>query len=192
LGGLLRILEKNSLLEDTILLFTSDHGDNLGSHDMYNKDVLYEEAIRIPMIFHCPDKLGKRTVDTQVASLVDMAPTLLSLAGVDVPDKMQGTDISSVVKGEAREVGANAAFIETTSMTAGIRTMSHLYGVKTEKGADGQIRASGEKAMFFDVPSDPFQERNLIETGEQKELGAELHKRVMDWDKNTPWMKMKA
>ncbi|MDO8682046.1 MAG: sulfatase-like hydrolase/transferase [Armatimonadota bacterium] len=188
LGGLLRILEDNSILDNTIILFTSDHGDNLGSRDRYNKDVLYDEAIRIPMMCHWPGGIAPRTIDTQVASLVDVAPTLLGLAGVDCPNGVQGTDLSSVVNGEAESVGPNAAFIETTSLTAGIRTRSHLYGVKVAEASDGKPHATDEPIMFFDVNADPLEERNLVGTNEQGKLAGELHERLMEWDANTPWM----
>lgn len=189
LGNLMRVLEENDLLEDTIIIFTSDHGDNLGSHDLYNKDVLYDEAIRIPMMFHWPAKLAPRVNDTQVAALVDVMPTLLGLAGVDCPDAVQGTDLSAVVKGEAETAGPNAAFIETTSLTAGIRTLTHLYGVKVAEGPDGRPHATDETIMFFDMPTDPLEEHNMAGTDEQHDLAKDLHERVMDWDGRTHWMR---
>ena len=187
-GYLVRLLEENSLLDDTILLFTSDHGDNLGSHGLFNKDCLYEESIRIPMIYHWPARLAAGLVDTQVASLVDVMPTLLSLAGVEIPEGVQGTDLADVVTGDASEVGDNVAFIETGGMDAGVRTLSHLYGVKMAEGPDGKPHATREEALFFDVPSDPFEERNLAGGDEQRDVADELQGRVMDWDAKTPWL----
>jgi arylsulfatase A-like enzyme len=187
-GNLIRLLEENEMLDDTILLFTSDHGDNLGSHGLYNKDCLYEESIRIPMIYHWPAQLAADTVDAQVASLVDVMPTLLSLADVEIPNGIQGTDLSPVLRGEVAEVGANAAFIETTGMTAGVRTLSHLHGVKMVEAPDGNPHATREEALFFEVPTDPFEERNLVGTDEQRDLAEDLKERVLKWDTNTPWL----
>lgn len=56
-GEIVRELERNNLLENTIVIFTSDHGDNLGSHHLFNKNVLFEESIRIPMIYYYPEGL---------------------------------------------------------------------------------------------------------------------------------------
>ncbi|MDO8589075.1 MAG: sulfatase-like hydrolase/transferase [Armatimonadota bacterium] len=187
-GNLLRMLEENSLLENTILLFTSDHGDNLGSHGLFNKDVLYEESIRVPMIYHWPAGLAPRAIDTQVASLVDVMPTLLSLSGQSIPEGIQGTDLSDVARGEASEIGPNAAFIETTSMTSGVRTLSHLYGLKMDKGPDGKPHGTPDPALFFDLDRDPLQQRNLAGTSEQRDLAGELRERVMEWDAATPWL----
>ena len=70
----------------TIVLFTSDHGDNLGSHGLVQKGGPNEESIRIPFVVRCPSLIPESTTETnRVASLVDIAPTLLSLSGIPIP-----------------------------------------------------------------------------------------------------------
>lgn len=188
LGELVRQLESAGLDDNTLIVFTSDHGDNLGSHQLFNKDVLYEESIRIPMIFRQLRDLAPRAVDTQVASLVDVMPTLLSLAGVDVPDSVQGTDLSRVVCGEEPCAGENCAFIETSAGPAGIRTPTHLYGINKAKDGPRAVEVTDERYMLFDVTRDPMEMENLAKSGEFDAVADALRECVLRWDCETPWL----
>ena len=87
-GRMLAALDAAGLAEDTIVVFTSDHGDNLGSHGLVQKGSPNEESIRIPLLVRWPGRTP-RSEPAQVASLVDLAPTLLSLAGADIPPHFQ-------------------------------------------------------------------------------------------------------
>lgn len=189
LGELMRELGAAGLDENTIVVFTSDHGDNLGSHQLFNKDVLYEESTRIPMIFRSCGDLAPRMVSTQVASLVDVMPTLLSLAGADVPHSVQGTDLSSVVRGREDSVGDNAAFIETSLGPVGIRTLTHLYGInKAKDGPHRSTEVTDDRYMLFDLASDPLQMDNQAGSAGSESLANELRERLLSWDRETPWM----
>jgi choline-sulfatase len=181
LGELMRNLEDNGLADNTIVLFTSDHGDMLGSHHMFNKDVLFEESLRIPMIVRWPEGLKPRVVDSQVISLVDVMPTLLSLSGLQTPSSAQGTDCSPVVLGEADSVGENAAFVETNrNAQAAIRTLTHAYGYRQPD--------EGDQAWFYDITHDPLELRNLAGSGEQSSTEQELCERAERWDRETRWL----
>lgn len=186
LGELMRHLAAAGLDENTIVVFTADHGDNLGSHHLFNKDRLYEESIRIPMMYRWPKALKPRVVDSQVVSLVDVMPTLLALAEVGVPDGVQGTDVSSVLRGEKQTVGENAAFIETTQGPVGIRTPTHLYGVNKRKDGSRTTDVISDRFMFFDLTRDPMQEHNLAD--ESSATADALRERVLQWDRETPWL----
>ena len=189
LGQLMHLLEANGIAENTIVLFTSDHGDNLGSHHLFNKDQLYEESIRIPMIVHWPGGLDARCITSQVASLVDVMPTLLRVAGIQAPATVQGTDLSRVVTGDAQTAGENAAFIETSPGDVGVRTLTHLCGIN--KAKDGKRRTAAIRDpdyMFFDLSTDPLQENNLAKTGKGGEAASGLRERLIRWDRDTPWL----
>lgn len=251
LGELMRRLAAAGLDEHTIVVFTADHGDNLGSHHLFNKGRLYEESIRIPMIYRWPGgltppssapykggeaaspvyeggaaasspltKVGRvphppltkvgqvphppltkggqvphppltkggqgGVIHTQVTSLVDVMPTLLALAGVDVPDSVQGTDVSPVLRGEKQSVGENAAFIETTRGPVGIRTLTHLYGVDKATKNQRTTAVTDDRYKFFDILRDPMQEHNLAT--EPSAVADGLRERVLRWDRETPWL----
>lgn len=186
LKELMRQLSAAGLDENTIVVFTSDHGDNLGSHHLFNKDRLYEESIRIPMIYRWPRRLRPRGVTTQITSLVDVMPTLLALAGVDAPHGLQGMDMSPVLLGEKASLEENVAFIETTQGAVGVRSLTHLYGVNKRKEGQRTTDVTNDRFMFFDLAADPMQEHNLA--AESSAVADELRERVLRWDRETPWL----
>jgi len=175
--------------ENTIIVFASDHGDNLGSHGLFNKDCLYEEAIRIPLMFHDPRRIAPVRNDKQIAGLIDIAPTLLDMLEIDVPDHIAGRSLVPTFESSDATLEDNASFIECNAgilgrATVGVRTETHTYGRWLEE--DG--KTLGEAWGFFDLRTDPYQQRNLLETGEQSELAAELHTRVAEQHHAIAWL----
>jgi choline-sulfatase len=184
-GTLMAELAANGFGDDTIVVFVSDHGDNLGSHGLWNKGQLIEESIRVPLIIWKPDRLQPQVNTTQVAQLIDVMPTLLGLTGHAVPDGVQGRDLTPVLTGEQAALADNWAFIETISNQVGIRTPTHLYGTRV----DGETHAvTDSEQWFFDQRSDPYQYRNLAGTSEQGELATTLRERLLTWHAATEWL----
>ncbi len=196
-GRLLRILEEANLIEDTIVIFTADHGDQLGSHGCFNKGRLFEESIRVPLIYRWPGRLEPRTIDQQVASHIDAMPTLLTLAGIDIPDGIQGTDLSPVLRQHSRTAGRNVAFIEcchadrtdATTGAVGIRTRDHLYGIGLKNAslyahnpADDEV--INDELRCQDLVADPQQM-------ERSSANALLRDLLMHWHQNTPWLNVR-
>lgn len=102
LGKILASLEKHGVQNDTVIIFTSDHGHFLGEHGFDGKWLLYEESIHIPLIIADPrERAGKQTSDALV-TLVDMAPTMLDLGGIAVPPAMQGRSLLPLLADPAR------------------------------------------------------------------------------------------
>jgi arylsulfatase A-like enzyme len=190
-GRLLATLKKQGLEENTLVLFTSDHGDMLGSHGMRRKRKPHDESARVPGIMRWPARIPKgREVET-LFSHVDMAPTLLSLAGLKVPKEMQGADLSRVAMGETT-AGPEAVLLQIfvpfnpdqiSTPWRGIVTATHTY-------------ARYEKApwVLFDHATDPYQMNNLAATpgasGLQEELDEKLAalmaKHGDSWSFNSP------
>ena len=182
-------LEQSGQADNTIVVFTADHGDNLGSHHLWNKNSLNEEAIRVPFIVSWPGHLTPAVVDTHVVSLVDVAPTLLGLSGMPIPAHMQGRDLTPVLLGEASQVGDGAAYIENITGELGVRTPTHLFAVMTDLHEGNPTRILTDDAMqFFDLRDDPFEMTNLAKTDAQRDLAANLRDRLLTWDSTTPWM----
>lgn len=185
IGKLMDTLDQCGLTKRTLIVFTSDHGDNLGSHGLFNKDSLIEEAIRVPLIIANP-QLGVETEEQTIqpavpeqpiAGLIDIAPTILDSADLAVPAHMQG---QSLLRGRA----ANEAFIETGPMI-GIRTKTHLLGLPFD---EKHRRPAEGKSIFYDLRNDPYEQRNLKGTGEQREIYDNLRERLLEWDHDCPWM----
>jgi arylsulfatase A-like enzyme len=158
MGRLLATLKETGADENTIILFTSDHGDMLGSHGMRRKRKPHDESARIPGILRWPARVPKGKVVDTLFSHVDMPPTLLALAGLDVPKAMQGADLSRVALGQTT-AGPDAVLLQIfvpfnpdgiATPWRGIITKDHTY-------------ARYEKApwVLFDDQADPHQMKNL-------------------------------
>lgn len=188
-GELLNAIEESGIADDTLLLFTSDHGDNLGSHGYFNKGLLIEESIRVPMIYRWPAVLEPQHNTAQVASIVDVMPTLLGLVDLEIPETVQGTDLASVLRGEVKTTGENMAIIETGQWGIGTRTLTHVYGVPMEnpESAGPASALTDDGHMFHDLRSDPFEFHNLVDSREQEDLAVNLRNRLLQWDQETPW-----
>ena len=161
-GQLRETLEKTGLEKNTILVFTSDHGDLLGSHGSWNKQQPYDESIRVPLLMHWPLGLGNKglRLDAPIGS-EDIMPTLIGLCHLPIPNSVEGIDFSNYVRG-GRNPSDNAALISCVSPFGqwtrkmggreyrGIRTVRYTY-VRELKGP----------WLLFDNQRDPFQLRNL-------------------------------
>lgn len=188
-GTLLDCLEESGQLENTIIMLTADHGDNLGSHWLWNKISVNEEAIRVPFIVAWPGTLAPRVVDAHVASLVDVAPTLLSLTGRPLPAHMQGRDLSPILRGYVDRIGDSAAIIENLYGEVAVRTPDHLFSIMTRTQPDGPRReVIDDDSLFYDLRTDLYQQHNLAGSGQQRDIADALRRRVLQWNTDTPWM----
>ena len=171
IGEILRTLNKSGLGNDTILVFTSDHGDMLYSQGEQKKQRPWDESIRVPLLVHYPAALGSggRTIDMPI-NTPDIVPTLLGLSGIEIPDTVEGADYSGILTGTEKP-SKNAALISCPSPFGqwqrarggreyrGIRTRRYTY-VRDLKGP----------WLLYDNKQDPYQLNNLCNKSEHSEL----------------------
>lgn len=181
-GRMLAALDRAGLAGDSVVVFTSDHGDNLGSLGLVQKGGPNEESARIPLIVRYPKGARGRVVSDRVASLVDVAPTLIEAAGGDMPSHMAGESLLGAEDGRAAR--RPHAFIETGNGAA-VRTTTHLYALPRE-GQRGPLGSTPN--WFHDLSEDPCQLGNLADTGQQPEVAGYLDRVLRGWDGETPWM----
>ncbi len=184
-GALMKSLEGAGLADDTIVVFLSDHGDNLGSHGCFNKQLLIEESIRIPFMVRWPGRIRPGVDGAHVAQLIDVMPTVLEMCGLPPASGVQGRSLAPVLDGRAGCAGSDRAFIECSSGLIGVRTPDHLYGMRVDR----ETRAiTDERYQFFDLRSDPYELRNLAGMPEQADVAEELRASLAAWHASTPWM----
>jgi arylsulfatase A-like enzyme len=109
-GAILDTLEACGLADDTIVVFTSDHGDMMGSHRLLAKCVMYQEAIRVPLLIRLPGRRRGRRV-TGPVSQIDVVPTLLDLMGQPIPQGLSGKSLAAQVEGDAARVPDESVFV---------------------------------------------------------------------------------
>ncbi|MBI3921543.1 MAG: sulfatase-like hydrolase/transferase [Armatimonadetes bacterium] len=183
-GRMLRALDRAGLSDNTIVVFTSDHGDNLGSHGLVQKGGPTEESIRVPMVLRWPQLAGAPdVVQEPVISLVDLMPTLVDLVGGEIPDHCHGHSFAPVLRGDRGTSSEDHAFVETAN-GVGLRTPTHLYALNWE----GPARILNETpTCFYDMTHDPYQLNNMAGTGEQRGIAEVLDRRLRLWHEETPW-----
>ena len=171
-GDLVRTLEETGIAENTILIFTSDHGDMFGSQRKRpkRKQLPWDESVRVPFLLHYPaiHKAG-RTV-TWPLNTPDILPGLLTLAGLDVPDSIEGEDFSRFCTGSKAKEDRPALFMSVSPFGAddfnayrGIRTKRYTY-----------VRDSDGPWLLYDNRKDPYQMKNLVGNPAHAELQFEL------------------
>lgn len=153
-GRILKRLKELGLEENTVVIFTSDHGENLGDHGMTGKCNYHDSSTRVPLIFSCPEKISSRGVTREITELVDVAPTVLDLCGVQVPPFMQGKSLVPYLEERSETTGRQSAFIEHRyPMKQGykaVRTVEYLY----------VLESSGTE-LLYDLNKDPAQLTNI-------------------------------
>lgn len=178
-GRILDTLRECGIADDTILVFTSDHGDMLGSHGQIRKQRPWDESIRVPFLVHWPKGLGNspRKLSAPMGT-PDIMPTLLGLCGIAVPATADGRDRSAWLRGEepdgdrAALIGCVTPFGEWTRDAGGreyrgIRTVRYTY-----------VRSLEGPWMLFDNREDPYQQHNLAGRPEHAEIQADLDSRL--------------
>jgi arylsulfatase len=162
-------LREEGLLQNTIVCFTSDHGDMLGKHRLWAKRLFYEESANVPMILLGPvgdDRVGVNQVDTRLAGWQDVMPTLLELAGLEVPASVEGVSMI----GEVKRKLLYGEFGEVRQATRMIR-----------KGRYKLIYyAAGNVRQLFDLDEDPEECYDLVDLVEHDALLQELTAALVD------------
>jgi arylsulfatase A-like enzyme len=148
LGRLMKALDDQGIADNTILVFTSDHGEMFGSHGRHGKLIFYEEAARIPFLIRWPAKIKPHTVSDVLLGTPDIMPTLLSMLNIPVPTGVEGADLSKPLisgSGAAPEIanlqgmGATAAWADGSEWRA---TRDHEFTYATYGGMAGNFSST--------------------------------------------------
>jgi len=156
IGKVMGALEELSLLDTTIVVFFSDHGDLMGDHWLINKGpFLYRGLVRVPTIWRLPDEPRAGTASPALISAVDFAPTLFDLADVPIPDGVQGRSYGSVLNGQ-RETLRDCVYIEYDETCLKDR----LRQIRSNEWAITYYANNGY-GLLFDLREDPNELDNL-------------------------------
>ncbi len=184
IGRLLTALEMTGQAANTIVLFTSDHGDMLDSHGQHDKQRPWDESIRVPFLVHWPAGLGTggRRVDAPI-DCPDVLPTLLGLCGLDVPETMEGVDYADCLRGGA-DPSDGVALITCPHPFGNFNRIQHggreYRAIRTPRHT--YVRTLDGPWLLYDNEADPYQLRNRADdpamAGVQAELDATLQARL--------------
>ncbi len=169
-GKVLNTLKEEGLEDNTIVIFTSDHGFHLGEHRFWMKVSLHEESVRVPMIIKVPGK--KAAVCHSFTELIDLYPTVAELAGLPYSEHLQGKSLLETLDNPEKEV-RDMAF----SVSQGGRT----FLLRTEKWAYIQYDEDAGSGMeLFDMEKDPKQYTNLAMDPDYEHIVAEFQQKLRE------------
>ena len=179
-GRILAALDETGQAANTIVIYTSDHGEMMGSHGRGNKEVPFEESIHVPFFVRIPGVTRAGGSSPALFGAIDIFPTLCGLAGIPVPSTCSGRDLSPVMRGGTAPPtegillmanrGSGYVFQDPTPFYRGIRTQTHTYCV----GEDGRW-------ILFDNVADPYQQKNLVADPAYKPMMDKFDQHIIAW-----------
>ncbi|MGE3803540.1 MAG: sulfatase/phosphatase domain-containing protein, partial [Gemmataceae bacterium] len=162
LGKLLEVLERRKLWENTIVVFTSDHGKHKGEHGIWDKRSLFEVSVQVPLLVAAPGKKPGQ-VSPRLVELVDLYPTLTELCGIAAPPGLQGSSFVPLLA-DAKRPWKKAAF--TFARASG------GWSVRTERYRYSQWQDGS--AVLTDLDKDPHEHRNLVDSADHRQVVEEM------------------
>jgi arylsulfatase A-like enzyme len=190
-GRLTEFLNTSGLAENTLVLFTADHGDMHRCHGLQHKGHPEEESAGIPLIARLPGTIPAKSVSQTPISLIDLMPSALSLCGLKAPEGVAGTDLAGVFRGETVERGP--VYIEGRMTAVKTRNRSAAkpgrgYGAWRSIVTPQRklaVDVNGEVQLLTDLEADPYELENLAERPEAAALQTELLASLSEIGKET-------
>ena len=184
-GRVISYLERENLLDETIVIYAGDQGFFLGENGWFDKRWIYEESMRQPLIVHWPDGIEAGSVNEHLVQNTDLAPTVLDLAEVEVPGSMQGRSLVPLLQGETPEDWREAVYYQyyegPPSMDA-VHNVAQHYGVRTEQYTLARYPGL-EKWELFDLEEDPEQLQSVYGEPDYSDVQERLKERLSELQK---------
>ena len=161
IGKVLAYLKENGLEENTIVIYASDQGFFLGEHGFFDKRFMYEESLKMPFVIRYPGQIEAGTVVSDIVSNIDFAPTLLEMAGVPIPEKVQGNSFFKILKGQASNDWRQSMYYHYYEYPYYHRVQPH-YGIRNQRFKLIHFYYNIDTWEFYDLENDPSEMNNLI------------------------------
>lgn len=176
IGRVLDYLEENGLLENTIVVYTSDQGFYMGEHGWFDKRFMYQESYRTPLLIRFPG--GKHRVINQMVQNIDHASTFLELAGTDLPDDLQGVSYLPLLKGEDPADWRKSLYYHFYEYPAEHAVKKH-YGVSTDRYKLIHFYDDIDEWELYDLQNDPHEMNNLYNNSGYSAVIKDLKKELV-------------
>ena len=178
LGRLMRALDEQHLTEDTIVVFTSDYGDMLGSHGLEGANLPFEESVRVPLVIRYPRQMEAGRRHEFPLSNVDLMPTLLSLCGVPSPDGTQGQDLSALLTSGQ---GPHPESVYCLGKLGAAAEWRMLVRALDKLVVDRDLNVT----HLYNLAPDPYEMKNLAQDATQELKRDALKALLKDWMRRT-------
>ena len=178
-GQIMKTLEEKGILENTIVIFSSDHGDCLTDHGHSQKWTMYDEITRVPLLVRCPSRFqGGRKIDDLV-QLMDLGPAILEMAGADYPETMEAQSILPALEEDASWTGREYVYAEQAKDL--ILTDTEFMTMVRSKDWKLVHFLDEEEGQLFDLNNDPGEAINLWNEPDHQKTRQELLDNLREW-----------
>jgi choline-sulfatase len=183
-GTVLDALEASGYADNTLVLYTSDHGYFLGQHGRFEKHSCYDPGIRAAVVARWPNRFPAGRASDALVELPDLAPTVLEACGIEPPPEMQARTLLPLLRGET-DAHRDRVFVEyADNAEASVRTdrWKLIYCAGTRRRRDGYARIDGPRPWIklFDLHADPDERNNLAGRADVADVEAELLRSLAD------------
>lgn len=165
-GNILNFLKENGLEENTIVIYTSDQGFYLGEHGLFDKRFMYEEAMRTPLVMRFPEEIRGKSTTNKLVQNLDIAPTLLDIAGINIPDDMQGKSLRAIWQ-KPDSQWRDAIYYHYYEK--GFGATPH-YGIRTDQYKLIHFYDEIDSWELYDLEKDPMEMKNLFGSPDYKDV----------------------
>lgn len=169
IGRVLDYLKENGLEKNTIVIYASDQGFFLGEHGFFDKRFMYEESLHMPFLIRYPGKIKPGIIIDDIVSNIDFAPTLLDMAGVSIPEQVQGKSFFNNLKGKTSEDWQKSMYYHYYEYPYYHRVQPH-YGIRNQRYKLIHFYYNIDVWEFYDLQNDPSEMNNLINSKEHAML----------------------
>jgi arylsulfatase A-like enzyme len=181
-GRVLDYLDENGLSENTLVIYTSDQGFYLGEHGWFDKRWMYEESFKMPLLMRLPNTIKPNTVSNDLIMNVDFAPTMLDIAGIDIPQEMQGESFKNIFE-DSSFIGREAVYYHYYEYPLWHKVQPH-YGIRTSRYKLMHFYYSMDEWELYDLENDPNEMTNIYNDVENDSLIKVLKEKLGDLQLN--------
>lgn len=177
IGRVLDYLKTHNLEENTIIVYGSDQGFFLGEHGWFDKRFMYEESMRMPLVIRYPQKIKPKTVVSDVIANIDIAPTILDMAGVEIPPAVQGRSFYKNLQGQTPKDWDQAMYYHYYEYPFWHHVQPH-YGIRTDRYKLIHFYYDVDLWELYDLKNDPNELTNLIDSEDHQQLVSNLKEQL--------------
>ncbi|MCD6354566.1 MAG: DUF4976 domain-containing protein, partial [Prolixibacteraceae bacterium] len=172
-GRVLKYLDDNGLAKNTIVIYTADQGFYLGEHGFFDKRFIYEESLRMPFLVRYPAKVKAGSVNNDIITNIDFAPTILEAAGMKAPEEVQGTSFYANLLGKTPADWQNEMYYHYYEFPFWHHVQPH-YGIRNERYKLVHFYYNIDVWEFYDLQKDPNELNNAINAPEYQDVIAKM------------------
>ena len=176
-GRVLDYLEANQLMDNTLIVYTSDQGFYLGEHGWFDKRFVYDESFKTPLLVAWPGKIAPKSISTTMVQNLDYAQTFLEAAGISAPADMQGESLIPLLTGNSEEWTRDAVYYHYYEYPA-VHMVKRHYAVVTEQYKLVHYYYDTDEWELIDRVKDPQELRNVYNDPTYAPVVAELHRKL--------------